>query len=207
MDERELRLAFWEDAGLPSPGEGLSTDAYMALPETGVRMELTEGRVVYLHWSEESMSPAPSPDHQEAVLVVAMLLTAMSKRVGGSAHMSPVDVVLPNGEIVQPDVIWRAQESACIRTDRYFQGAPELAVEVLSAETAARDRSKKFDLYQRAGVQEYWLVDARDRLVEVYSLGGEVFRRIGAFTPGDEFNSPVFSRKIPAQVLFRNDDE
>jgi Uma2 family endonuclease len=202
MSESDYRLAFWEGSDMPAPGKSLSTEEYLALPESSVRMEFVGGSVVYPFWSEETMSPAPSPIHQDAVLLIATLLVAMAKRVGGSTHMAPIDVVLPSGDVIQPDVMWRAEDSRCIRTEDNFRGTPELVVEVLSSQTAARDRSKKYEMYEKAQVREYWLVDPRDQLVEVFSLVERRFQRIGAFAPGDAFQSPVFARKIPANVLF-----
>lgn len=50
------------------------------------------------------------------------------------------------------------------------KGAPDLIIEILSPSTARRDRLVKYNLYQRAGVQEYWIVDPDTRTVQVYSL-------------------------------------
>ncbi len=49
-----------------------------------------------------------------------------------------------------------------------IHGAPDLVVEVLSFGTASRDRGKKKDAYEKAGVKEYWIVDTIRKSVEVY---------------------------------------
>lgn len=52
----------------------------------------------------------------------------------------------------------------------YVEGAPDLAVEVLSPSTMRYDRGKKKDAYEAAGVPEYWLVDWQHKSIEVYLL-------------------------------------
>ena len=70
--------------------------------------------------------------------------------------------------VVQPDVCvicdsTKLDEQGC-------NGAPDLVVEVLSPGNTKREMNQKFDLYQEAGVQEYWLVEPADEVVFVYVL-------------------------------------
>ena len=58
-------------------------------------------------------------------------------------------------------------------------GPPDLAVEILSASTAGRDRGIKKDLSCRAGVREYWVVDPQRQLVEQHMLSGDSDRHLG----------------------------
>ena len=50
------------------------------------------------------------------------------------------------------------------------KGAPDFIIEILSPSTARHDRITKFNLYQRAGVREYWIVDPVEKLVQVFVL-------------------------------------
>jgi nitroimidazol reductase NimA-like FMN-containing flavoprotein (pyridoxamine 5'-phosphate oxidase superfamily) len=52
-----------------------------------------------------------------------------------------------------------------------------LVAEVLSPSTATRDRTDKFDLYEQHGVLEYWIIDPRDSLIEVYTREENAVRR------------------------------
>ncbi len=61
-----------------------------------------------------------------------------------------------------------------IREDGVY-GVPELVVEVLSPGTARYDRGRKKDIYESAGVREYWIVDPRIQSIEVYLLHGGKF--------------------------------
>ena len=58
------------------------------------------------------------------------------------------------------------------------KGAPDLVVEILSPSTRRHDRLVKLDLYQRAGVREYWIVDPENKAVQVFlQNGGGLLRR------------------------------
>ncbi len=70
-------------------------------------------------------------------------------------------------------------------------GAPDLVVEVLSPSTAHKDRGVKFDLYEKHGVREYWLLDPEGRYAEVYRRERERFDRVGVFGPGQSWASGV----------------
>ena len=52
------------------------------------------------------------------------------------------------------------------------KGAPDLVFEVLSPSTQRHDRLVKLDLYQRAGVREYWIVSPEEKSVQVFLLEG-----------------------------------
>lgn len=93
------------------------------------------------------------------------------------AFHAPADVYLfnrpgdPDSDIttvVQPDlfVVCDSQQIG----KQGFYGPPTLVVEILSPSTAGIDRFIKYEKYQRAGVQEYWIVDPQHRIVSVYTL-------------------------------------
>lgn len=55
-------------------------------------------------------------------------------------------------------------------------GAPDLAIEVISPTSGRHDRVTKFNGYAAIGVTEYWLVDPQARLLEQFVLDGEHYR-------------------------------
>lgn len=70
--------------------------------------------------------------------------------------------------VVEPDITVVCDQS---KLDDYgCKGAPDLIIEILSPSTRRHDRITKFNLYQCAGVREYWLADPQTRTVEVYVL-------------------------------------
>lgn len=145
-------------------------DDYVKLPDDGKRYEIIDGELF--------VTAAPVFGHQYTSGQLHLLLHTWSTRhAGGIVAYAPVDVVLANDTIVQPDLIWipdqRLQE---IVGDR-VTGIPELVVEILSPGTARRDRNKKSEVYERFGALEYWLVDPEDRSVEIRSRDGGTFVR------------------------------
>jgi Uma2 family endonuclease len=120
----------------------------------------------------------------------------------GKIYVAPVDVYLDDANVVQPDVLWVAPGSACVPFEgKYLRGAPDLVVEVLSPGTARRDKKAKFDLYEKHGVREYWLIDSGAKLLEAWQLKDSRFIRLDVFGPGDQFDSPLLG-PIDVSAIF-----
>lgn len=134
----------------------MTEEDYLAQPETMLRQELLDGEIV--------VPPAPSLDHQDLLLELALLL-----RVWSRAHppawvgLAPIDVVLGPDRVVQPDLLVLKGGRPRLGPVRQI---PDLVVEVLSA-NRSYDRVTKRLLYAEAGVGEYWMVDPHRRAVEV----------------------------------------
>jgi Uma2 family endonuclease len=67
-------------------------------------------------------------------------------------------------------------------SERGIEGAPTLAVEVLSPSTTRIDRDRKMKLYAEHGVPYYWIVDPVGRTVEAYTLVGAAYAAAGSVT-------------------------
>jgi Uma2 family endonuclease len=70
--------------------------------------------------------------------------------------------------LVEPDICVVCDPSKL--DDMGCKGAPDLVIEVLSPSTIRHDRFTKFNLYQRAGVREYWIVDPAGKSIQVFIL-------------------------------------
>jgi Uma2 family endonuclease len=106
-----------------------------------------------------------------------------------------VDVVFGEGrsrEIAQPDIVFIATEHRSIITRAEIAGAPDMVAEVLSPGTEERDRNYKRTLYQRYGVEEYWIVDPDARLLDRYVLTSEGFGAPQRYAESDGFETPLF---------------
>ena len=76
--------------------------------------------------------------------------------------------------------------------ERGCNGAPDLIIEILSPSTAARDMKDKFELYQRFGVKEYWLVHPNDQTVMVFKLlDSGLYGRADMYVAGDIVPVPL----------------
>ena len=79
-----------------------------------------------------------------------------------------VDVYLSDKDHVIPDVLIVCNPD--LLRDGRVNGAPDLAVEILSPSTARKDKLNKKALYEKYGVKEYWIVDPIGKSIEVYHL-------------------------------------
>ena len=79
-----------------------------------------------------------------------------------------IDVHLPDAEnVYRPDI-----NVICDRSiiKEHIYGAPDLIVEILSKSTAKNDLTVKKDDYERNGVKEYWIVNPKEKFIQVYHL-------------------------------------
>lgn len=171
-----------------------TAEDYMRLPE-GTRAELIEGEIY--------MSPSPKEKHQRLVLNLASALKAFAEARGlGRIYVSPFDVHLPSGDIVQPDVIFVSRSRLDIIRD-WIRGVPDLLIEAVSPDNPERDRAVKRDLYARNGVPEYWIVDPEERSVEILRLRGAAYEARGFFEEADTLTSPTMAGlSLPIRPLF-----
>jgi Uma2 family endonuclease len=138
---------------------------YDQLPEQP-RHELLFGRLY--------VSPSPSLWHQVASSVLEDHFKRIARSSGGFAFHAPLDVILADHSIVQPDIMYVSAARRGIFRD-HVEGAPDLVVEILSPGTADRDTGEKRLLYALSGVQEYWLAHRKGSRLEFLVNEGDRF--------------------------------
>ena len=155
------------------------------------RYELYEGEAVML--------AAPSSLHQLVSMELARQIAnflhgkpcrifpaPFDVRLFATAEDSPEDV----DTVVEPDLSVVCDPE---KIDRYgCRGAPDLVIEILSPATRHNDRIRKFELYQRAGVREYWIADPDMGVVMVHTLEEGRYHGADAYTR---------RASVPSQVL------
>ena len=134
-------------------------------------VELIRGKVVRI-------SPAPNTSHQSCSSNLHLIIASYLKGRACKVFHAPFDVRLPLPQeqqsdnkidtIVQPDLsivcdLSKLDAQGC-------QGAPDWIIEILSLSTAHKDLTDKFDLYQNAGVKEYWGVHPSEGTILPYRL-------------------------------------
>lgn len=155
------------------------------LGESNLPIELWDGAII--------MSPTPIPNHQRIVYRFAKLLEEfVTAGELGEVFLSPLDVILTQYQVVQPDVFFIAKARLKLVTDR-VRCAPDLAVEVLSKGSRRRDRVDKKDLYEQFGVCEYWIVDPEAQTIEVFALEKGAFKLAARVEQGDTAASKLLS--------------
>lgn len=161
----------------------------LALPDDGKRHELIDG--------EHYVSAAPTLRHQWVLRNVFWTLHGFVEPRGlGEVFFAPLDVVLSEHDVVEPDLLFVARERLAILEERRVHGAPDLAVEVISPGTRRIDLTVKRRAYQRLGVGEYWIVDPAHETVQIFRGAGH-----WSFGPAESlsrtagpqtFSSPLF---------------
>ena len=139
---------------------------YAALPQ-GAPYQLIEGKLV--------MSPAPAATHQVIIGRLHILLhTFVEQHQLGIVILSPLDVYLSDTNAFQPDLVFISNERLSI-IGNHVEGAPDLAIEVLSPSTARYDLKQKKAVYESTGVREYWIVDPVTHSTQIFTNTEEGF--------------------------------
>ena len=85
-----------------------------------------------------------------------------------------------------------------------YEESPDLVIEILSLGTRSRDRRLKRDLYERAGVREYWLVDPETDAVEVCRQRGRTFAAPELYRGDAVVTTPLLpGLDVPLTSIFR----
>lgn len=124
------------------------------------------------------MSPAPKYTHQNLLFLLAKRIdNYLEQTAKGQVIISPFDVYFENLlSAVQPDLLVLLNESKHIlKNDGYIHGAPDLVIEVLSADKK-RDTVQKKNLYEKAGVKEYFVVEPETREMTAWALTEEKYQ-------------------------------
>src|SRR5438045_3489044 len=121
----------------------------------------------------------------------------LEARPGGLLLYAPLDVILADrpGEtsIVQPDILYIAPDRLSLASRRGLEGAPTLAIEILSPSTRTIDRVTKRRLYGRYQVPYLWLVDPDARTLEAFVLEGDRYTLATIATGADPVDLPPFT--------------
>jgi len=146
----------------PRQGQWTYAD-WQTLPDDGNRYEIIDG-VLY-------MTTAPSNFHQWIIKYLVYSLGRPAEEQGlAEAAWSPIGVLMPGCDPVQPDFILIRKENMGIIRDGRIRGVPDLIVEVLSPGSRTYDEDVKLNAYAKAGVPEYAVIDPKERVLRYYRL-------------------------------------
>jgi Uma2 family endonuclease len=177
----------------------LTYEDYLHFPDDGKRHQILDG--------EHYVTAAPYPKHQRVLRELLFRLHSFLREHRlGEVYSAPLDVVLSRHDVVQPDLLFISNERMPILTEKNLQGAPDLAIEILSATTRRIDEGIKLERYERFGVREYWLVDPSRATVRIYRRAGEHLRKEAELTvaAGDRLTSPLLpGLEIPLVEIFQ----
>ena len=171
---------------------------YELFPDDGLRHEIIDG--------EHYVTASPVTRHQRISLELSYLIRSyLETHPIGEVFHAPFDVLLSFTDVVVPDLIYLSKARAHLLTAKNLQGAPDLIVEILSPSTRSRDERLKRDLYERVGVDEYWLVDPDRDIFTICRRGPEGFQAPLRHDQDDVVTTPLLPDfELPlAKVLSR----
>jgi Uma2 family endonuclease len=183
------------------PGVKLTYDDYVRFPDDGLRHELIDG--------EHYVTPTPIRKHQAICAnLLGMIWGYLRQHPVGRVFTAPFDVILSEFDVVEPDLLFLNNERlAAITTSPWVKGAPSLVVEIGSPSTRKRDATIKRRLYERVGVDEYWIVDPELDTVDVHRLIEGRYQRTMQLSleAGDVLTTPLLpDLTLPLSTIFED---
>jgi Uma2 family endonuclease len=177
------------------PGK-LDYDDFWSLPDDGNRYEIIDGKLY--------VTPAPAMRHQlvSARLLIILHQHVISARIGFVFH-APTAVILGPHRQVQPDLLFISRERTKLVKSKEVDGAPDLAVEIVSPSSKKTDRVVKSAAYADSGIPWYWIVDPDERTIEEYQLENGQYRLTRKWEDADVFEPTLFpGLTLPLEGLF-----
>lgn len=182
------------ESSFTSPLPKMTYEEFLACEEIGTHVEWVDGEVIFM--GEISFR------HQ----FIVAFLTALLQHYVESNHLgivlcAPCQMrlrVIPSGR--QPDVMFIDKARLDLVTRSYFDGACDLAVEVISPWSRTRDRRDKFREYETAGVREYWIIDPQRDSADFY-----LHQDDGKFHSIDVGSDGIFRSRALAGLYIRTE--
>lgn len=145
-----------------------TAEDYYNMPED-IRVELINGEIYYM--------ATPLRIHQEILVELCTQINNYIKSKGGDCklYVAPFSVQFKENEdtVVEPDISVICDKSKLNR--RGCLGAPDWIIEIASPSNARHDYLTKLNLYNNAGVREYWIVDPQNAAILVYTFEPDQF--------------------------------
>ena len=153
------------------------------------RVELIRGKIF-------AMS-GPNRAHQEISSYLHLEIGNYLKGKDCKVYSAPFDVRLPRKSKEDKDIVTVVQPDLCVICDRSILdfkgclGAPDIVVEITSPSNNITELKNKYDIYEEAGVKEYWIVSPQDNYLMVYTLINGKYHASRLMVAGDVFHSSV----------------
>lgn len=152
-----------QTATQPAQRITMTEEEFITWMDEDVKAEFVDGKVIIV-----------SPESSRSERLRWFIGRALSAFV---EHHGLGEVFGPNFRIRVRQGLWRMPDLLFISTDRahlvketYLDGLPDLVMEIVSADSVARDWREKYMDYEQAGIREYWVIDPQSNRVDVYRL-------------------------------------
>jgi Uma2 family endonuclease len=176
--------------------ERLKRNAFYEWVTPDMKAEFINGEII-------EHSPASDGHNTSRHQLAKLTSTFVFEHDLGESRDEKAMIRLPRNDY-EPDVVfWKKTISAHFIEGQTHYPTPNWVVEILSEGTAKRDRGIKFEDYAANGIQEYWIIDPKNKMVEQYFLEGEVYVLHKKLGMGDHLESKVIQGfAIPVAAIF-----
>lgn len=160
------------------------------------RLELIKGKIF-------KMSPPPGPVHQRLSFRLTLWIGNFLEGKPCELFSAPFDVRLVRRSVDDKDITTVVQPDICVICDpkkvdsKGCIGAPDIVVEILSPGNNKTELQNKYDVYEEAGVLEYWIIHPVEKTFTKYILTEGRFQATRILTSGDNVTSPI----LPGLVI------
>lgn len=167
----------------PEDVERMTFEEFMTWLDEDTRAEFVDGEIIIM--------PPAADDHQDiAGFLGAILRIFVEHRGLGIVRLAPF-VMKVGSRGREPDLLVLKTENLDRLTKTYIDGPANLVIEIVSPESAARDRGEKYYEYEAGGVEEYWLLNPMRRWADFYQLGED-----GAYRPAFAGREGVYTSAV-----------
>ncbi|MEW5784034.1 MAG: Uma2 family endonuclease [Bacillota bacterium] len=166
---------------------GYTYEDYLKIPEEpGYRFEILEGILV--------KEPSPTMRHQRVSRELGYRLITFFNHFDpeGELFFAPLDVTLTTSNVLQPDLLFVSGARKEVMRKERIDGPCDLVVEIMSPTNRRKDRLRKMEIYRKAGIPHYWLVDPEENTLESFVLRDGNYALVFVGGPGDTFTHPEF---------------
>jgi len=147
-------------------------------------------------------TPTPEVIHQKVVGRLLYLFHKLEKETKISTVIHLIDLYLDEKNVFQPDIVVLLKEGKAKVEEKGILGPPDVVVEILSPSTAYYDLIVKKEVYERAGVKEYWFLDPNRKTFEIYKNSEEGFKLTSQAREKGKVFSEILKLEIDLKEVF-----
>ncbi|HQU86222.1 MAG TPA: Uma2 family endonuclease [Pyrinomonadaceae bacterium] len=155
----------------------------------GQYAEYVDGEII------SNMSVTQQHDILVKYLITLLTMFVETKKIG-KIHGEPYQMKMTFGDKTkgrEPDIFFVSTNNFDRAKKQYFDGAADLVIEVISPESITRDYVDKFDEYEAAGVNEYWIIDPHRRTAIFYGFDTDSKYKMLSINSDGVFESRVIA--------------
>lgn len=163
----------------------LAVDPIAALLAAG------EGRFEWVEGSLLRMEPNSGDHVDESDFLTSVMRYYVEEQGSGRVVGDGLAERLEEGVVRVPDLAYFRKDSLGKIKPTHSEGGADLVIEIVSPESRIRDKAEKFFEYERAGIEEYWIIDPERRRAEFYRLSAGAYEPVLPDADGRFYSSTL----------------